>query len=122
LAGTGGGGGGGGTCGLIGFFSAFSTEVAEGGGDDGRDSFFASGSVIGFVAFTAVETWMSSSTSGTANIFFDSRYFIQNDMILFTRLIFFLLHLLSILSLDLSFFNLTKRFPKASSRNGDDDE
>jgi hypothetical protein len=89
--GGGGGGGGGGTCILVEFLSTFSTEERTGASDDddGRDSFVASGCVIGFVAFTGVETSISSSTSGTANIFFDSRYFIRNDMILFTRLILF---------------------------------
>lgn len=98
------GGGGGGTCILLEFFSIFSTEGTGGGaGDDGRGSFAASSCVIGFVAaFVGVEMSVSSSTSGTTNIYLDSHYFIQNDMILFTRLI-FLLHLLSLLSLDLSF-------------------
>jgi hypothetical protein len=89
----GGGGGGGGTCILVEFLSTFSTEEEGTGasdGDDGRDSFVASGCVIGFVPFTGVETSILSSTSGTANIFFfDSRYFIRIDMILFTRLILF---------------------------------
>jgi len=101
---TGGGGGGGGIDILVGFFSTFSTESTGGcgGGGDGRDSFVASSGVIGFLPSFGVEASISSSTSGTANIFFDSRYFIQNDMILFTRLI-LLLHLLSLFSRSLLF-------------------
>jgi hypothetical protein len=110
-----GGGGGGGTCILVKFLSTFSTlgieEEGGGGSDDnGTDSFLTSGCGIGFVAFTGVETSISSSTSGTANIFLGGRYFIQNDMILFTRLIFFASSSFSPFSRSL-LFQLNKAFP-----------
>ena len=63
-----GGGGGGGTGDLIGFFSTFSIE-GSGGGDE-KDCFVTSGDVIDCLVSAGVETSISSSTSGTANIFF----------------------------------------------------